>query len=91
MTLRRAAADSLPDECDLYNNECVPLKDCPVLSTLLLGDDDTLITPDVAEKLEKSKCLNSTKVCCPKVSAGNDIEVEIGSRFGETDLDFSIF
>jgi hypothetical protein len=78
------AAETLLDECDLYANECVPLKDCTVLNTLLLGAD-SLITPDVAEKLEKSKCLNSTKVCCPKMAtaSGDEIEVDIGSRFGE--------
>jgi hypothetical protein len=54
------------------------------LNNLLIGTGN-LITPDIAEQLEQSKCLNSqVNVCCPKmISTQEDIDVEIGTRFGK--------
>jgi hypothetical protein len=71
------------EACDLSSNECVPLKDCPVLINLLVGANCS-VPSDITQRLAKIRCPSSTEVCCPKTStrAENDIEVEFGSRFG---------
>jgi hypothetical protein len=67
------------------------LQDCNILYNLVRGSGN-MITPEIEEKLEQSKCLNSTvNVCCPKIiSIQENNVIKIKSRRRSSNLLASI-